>query len=290
MYVRKNGSTFPARICVSAIFDQDKKCIGYLGISENLTEEKNMLKLLDSQRAQMLATAKLSSLGELSAGIAHEINNPLAVIVGKSLQLRRMLSADKIDLKKIEGEIVKIEAMGQRISKTIKGMRLFSRNGDSDPFEVKNLKQIIDDTFQICYEKFKDNGIEVKIDIDENVFISCRPTQISQIVLNLLNNSFDAVCSHEEKFINLSCFIKGEQVFIKFVDSGPTIPEDIAIKMMEPFYTTKENGKGTGIGLSISRKIAEEHCGRLHLDRSTSLTTFILELPLKQYCEMKVAI
>lgn len=280
-YVRKDKVELPIRLCVTNIFDENGKTIGFLGIAEDITEQKQMENMLDAQRAQVIAASKLSSLGELAAGIAHEINNPLAVILGKSSQLKRSIARNEYDIHRVEQEIIKIEKMSQRISKTIKGMKLFSRNGEFDSFEFKGLLNIVDDTYNICSEKFKDNLIEVNITVDPSVDILCRPTQISQVILNIINNAYDAMAEVSDKRILISTFEDIESLKIKIQDTGSGVPSSITDKIMEPFYTTKVNGKGTGIGLSISKKIVEEHGGRLYLDRNEKLTTFVLEFPIK---------
>lgn len=109
--------------------------------------------------------------------------------------------------------------------------------------------------------------------------ISCHPAQISQIILNLLNNSFDAVSVLEEKWVRLVVKENKNDVEIQVTDSGKGIPYEYQSKLTQPFFTTKASGKGTGLGLSISQVIAEAHHGELYLDKESKNTRFIVKLP-----------
>jgi C4-dicarboxylate-specific signal transduction histidine kinase len=110
--------------------------------------------------------------------------------------------------------------------------------------------------------------------------VNCRPTQLSQVLLNLLSNAFDAVSALSEKWVRLTVTQEEQKLIIKVIDSGNGIPSDIAEKIMQPFFTTKVIGKGTGLGLSISRGIIESHEGALFYDPSEKNTTFVIELPI----------
>jgi signal transduction histidine kinase len=112
--------------------------------------------------------------------------------------------------------------------------------------------------------------------------IECRPTEISQILLNLLNNAFDAVFSLSEKWVELQVEELPDEIRIQVTDSGSGISKGIREKLMQPFFTTKEPGKGTGLGLSISNRIALKHHGKIYLDESCKNTRFVLVLPKRQ--------
>lgn len=136
---------------------------------------------------------------------------------------------------------------------------------------------------EFCKTRFYNYGVELILaDIDEDLEIECRIIQIEQVLLNLLNNSFDAAQKSEEKWIRVEAIEFGDYIDIKVVDSGPRIPEEVADKIMQPFFTTKELGKGTGLGLSISTGIMKNHKGGLFLDRTASNTTFVMRLPRLQ--------
>lgn len=231
---------------------------------------------------KLVESSRLSTLGEMASGIAHEINNPLAIIRGKVGIVKKNINSQNIDFLKVSRDLVSIENTVDRIAKIISGLNTYSRNAENDPFELTNVKTIIDDTLELCREKFKLNLVQLNVNCPENVEIDCRPAQISQILINLLSNSFDAIINQNEKWIQLD--IINYKVFIEFIikDSGFGIDQKISSKIMNPFFTTKEVGKGTGLGLSISTALAQAHGGSLKLDTNQENTTFVFKIPLRQ--------
>jgi PAS domain S-box-containing protein len=230
-------------------------------------------------------SSKMASLGEMAGGIAHEINNPLAIIHGKSSQILRNFEKSQnenkdIEIDKVKIELKKIISTSERIAKIIRGLRSFSRDSSADPMENCKFDSIIDDTIELCKERFKNHNIDLLLLGYKPYELNCRPTQITQVLLNLLNNAHDAIRSLEEKWIRVDMSEESGILKIKVVDSGDGIPEQIAAKIMNPFFTTKEVGKGTGLGLSISKGLIEDHNGKLYYDNTAKNTTFVIELPL----------
>lgn len=251
-------------------------------IFENVTERLKASRELEFERGKAIGAAKMASLGEMAGGIAHEINNPLAIIHGKAMQLRNAASRGDIKGEQVILVAEKIEQTAMRISKIIKGLRTFSRNADADPFTACSVPSIIDDTLELCRERFRSHDVEVRLESIPAIAIDCRAAQISQVLLNLLNNAFDAVRSLPERWIEISVVLGKNDLSIIVTDSGQGIPPAIAEKIMEPFFTTKEVGKGTGLGLSIAKGIVEDHGGTLTLDAGHPNTRFIVKLPYKQ--------
>jgi signal transduction histidine kinase len=263
------------RIAASARcnFSEDGSIERLVGANWDVTETRE-------KEIQMLHISKMSSLGEMSAGIAHEINNPLAIILGKAQHLKLMLAKDRPAFDAVMKGVEVIEQTSNRIARIVKGLQIFSRDGNRDSYEKKSIRDLIEDTVSFCHARFRSHGTELRIDpVPENLSIECQSTQISQVILNLLNNAFDAVQDLEEKWVRVEVVDQGERVEIRVSDSGNGIPPEIAKKILEPFFTTKEVGKGTGLGLSISLGIVKSHQGELKLDRSQPHTTFTVNLP-----------
>lgn len=233
---------------------------------------------LEDQRHQAIQASKLTSLGEMASGIAHEINNPLTIISALATRTKKNLKDSSITLEKSAENQDKIIATVDRIAKIIRGLRSFSRDSNGDQFGRKKVSEIIEMTLDLCAERLKDKGIDIKIDPVIQVEIECREVQIVQVLVNLLNNSHDAVQSMEEKWIHISTWEYGDKVYIRITDSGPGIEDDVVEKMMVPFYTTKEIGKGTGLGLSISKGIIEAHHGNFYYRKFDNHTSFVMEL------------
>lgn len=283
-YRRKDGTALWVSTSGAPTRSNKGEFLGALGVHKDITEKKRIEHLMEVQQANIQTASKMAALGEMAGGIAHEINNPLSAILTLSTRLEKsMLEGNPIEPEHLKKAVSHITKTCKRIAKIIEGLGTFSRDGTNDPFRPAQVKTIIEDTLSLCYEKFKSNGIALSISrVANDLEIECKSTQISQILLNLLNNAFDAVQGLPEKWVNLEVIDLPDHVELRVVDSGSGIPEEVKEKMFQPFYTTKEIGKGTGLGLSISLGIAEVHRGTLTLDETSKNTCFKIELPKKQ--------
>ena len=246
---------------------------------ETLTQE------LDVQTAKLMQSSRLSALGEMAASIAHEINNPLSIILGRTTQLKR-IAQDLEAGARAKKYLDEIEATTHRMAKIVTGLKTFAKGGNDTPFEKVDLKTIVEDVAVLCQDKFRNRAVRLSTDLP-SVSVECRPIQIGQILLNLLNNAFDAVSADNSAWVKVVCRPMNSNVSIEVIDSGHGISADVAKKLMEPFFTTKSNG--TGLGLSISRGIANAHGGSLKLDTFEGHTRFTLTLPYVQPREEGVA-
>jgi PAS domain S-box-containing protein len=253
-----------------------------ISIGQDIGEKKRQDEMIKDQQARMISSAKLSSLGEMASGIAHEINNPLAIIKGKAYHILKKLDSGEVNIEFLSKEISKIEQNSLRIVKIIKGLRTFSRHGEGDPFQVVTFKSLLDDVLELCYERFKYQGVLLKTSGDLDAELLCQETQLAQVLLNLINNAYDAVSTFTEPWVEVKVQKNEETVRISVTDSGHGISAEIAEKIMQPFFTTKEVGVGTGLGLSISKGIVEMHNGKFYLDQNCPNTSFVINLPIKK--------
>ena len=238
-------------------------------------------KRLQEERALRVASEKLASLGEMAGGIAHEINNPLAILSAQLQLMQNQLSQKKLTEEKLTEAIRRMHEVCNRISNIVKGLLNFShKDNNRNPVDCK-LSKILEDTLSLCFEKMKYQGIKLTTVGDTSVEIECYPTEIEQILLNLINNSIHALNGTHQPSIVIQ--IKEDDTFIdlQVSDNGPGIPKENRDKIWQPFFTTKEVGKGTGLGLSISKTIAENHGGSLELVMNSPVTCFSLKLPKK---------
>ena len=243
---------------------------------QNQVEERT--RELDQQRMAMVNSSRLAALGEMSAGIAHEINNPLTVIEGKSTILLRLLKSSP-EFENAEKHLKKISDMVYRISKIVAGLRAFSRDGSQElPSEFKVMK-FFSDISDLCHSNLSHKQVKIEFLIDDpQTKLFAREVQLSQVLINMINNSSDAIKDLDQKWIRVECIQRNDKITIAVTDSGPGIPPEIQKKMLQPFFTTKEVGKGTGLGLSISIGIVEAHGGTLTYCQSSPNTRFEITL------------
>lgn len=252
-----------------------------IGIGQDLTERR-------ISEAKMIQSSKMASLGVMSAGVSHEINNPLAIIQGSAFRAIQNLGNSETDSAKkredVEGDLNRIINNCDRIAKIVRGLRAFSRSVDHEPFIPTPLNSIIDDVLQLAQERFKIHRIKLHVQLEDREVVDCRPVQLGQVLMNIMNNAFDAVTEQPEGARNVWLNTKtlADKVQISIEDSGPGIAPEVQNRILEPFFTTKEIGKGTGLGLSISKGIVESHNGRLWLDIKSKRTRFVIELPIRQ--------
>lgn len=251
-------------------------------LRKNYTEL--MEKILKERSEKFLGQSKYSELGMMSAGIAHEINNPLAVIQARTTQLLRIYRNPEKQKDLADG-LAQILYTSERINKTIQGIREFVHQDETAPPQEVTLKDLFDDVLAFCGQRMKNHGVNLRFYGLENFSVIGHKIQLEQVILNLLNNSFDAIEYLPDKWIEVSGHKKDDKIQLFFKDSGKGIPKDVAAHMMEPFFTTKAVGKGTGLGLALAKGIIEQHGGSLKYLDDCQYTTFLLELPYNLHRE-----
>lgn len=234
---------------------------------------------IQQQQSDLIHASNLKALGEMAGGIAHEINNPLQALSLQSKALRTSFQDSDNVSPKICEQLNTFEMTINRIAKLVKGLRDLTRDVANDPVGYFFVKEALEDVMSVSSERMKNLGIKVDILGDSNVGVSGHMVQVSQVLINLLNNSIDALAPLKEKWITIEVSEIPSGVRMIVTDSGPGIPKAIADKLMLPFFTTKGPGKGTGLGLSISKSIIERNGGRFYLDAKAAHTKFVIELP-----------
>jgi C4-dicarboxylate-specific signal transduction histidine kinase len=244
-------------------------------------ELSGALETIQDQQAKLTQSARMSALGEMASGVGHEVNNPLMIAMANLERMRRELESNTpIDKEKMRATLDKALKNTDRIGKIVRGLRAISRDGSRDDFERASLTVFLQEAIELCAERFRLKGIALRMEIPpENIFVKARPVQISQVVVNLLNNSADAIEGQQNPWVELSLKRDAGKLIVRVSDSGRGIPDEVVSKLMQPFFTTKEVGKGTGLGLSISRNIAKEHGGDLYYALYRGHTSFVLSLP-----------
>ena len=278
-------------------------------VEKRTTELTQALQDLQQTQAQLIQTEKMSSLGQMVAGIAHEINNPVSFIHGNIthlqeytqnifdlLNLYQKLYPDshpeiedlmaEIDIDYIIYDLPKIISsmqMGtERIQNIVLSLRNFSR---LDETEVKpaDLHEGINNTLLILSHKLKE-GVEILKNYGDLPLVECYPAQLNQVFMNIIANSIDAMLESDtqpKKIVIQTEKVAEDKVMVKIRDNGPGIPPEIKDKIFDPFFTTKPVGKGTGLGLSISYQIIEKHRGKIEvISQPGKGTEFAIALPV----------
>lgn len=237
-------------------------------------------KKIEEKEKLLIQSSKLSSLGEMAGGIAHEINNPLAIIQLNASQLRRLIIAEKFEKTKSISMLEKIESTTSRIGKIIDGLRNFSRNEVGEKQEKVLFSKLMSDVEGLCHERLKRKNIRFEVIQKVEIEIACRVIQLEQVLVNLINNSYDAIQASTDPWIRMQAFMDDKEFLnIVITDSGNGIPATIAKKIMQPFFSTKPIGEGTGLGLSISFAIIASHEGSLTYNPESPNTQFLIKLP-----------
>jgi len=249
---------------------------------QDLKDRKRAEQELEASRAQVVFSSRLSALGMMAGGIAHEINNPLAVIHASAENISRMAESGSVPVPVLKN-CNRISQTADRISRIVRSLRHVARESSGDEFRETPVREIVDETLELCAERFRAHNIRLVVSaVEPGAVISCREAQICQVLLNLLQNAYDELVDREgERWVKLDVTCCAGWVVFSVSDSGPGIATQYRAHIMEPFFTTKPVGKGMGLGLSISRSIALEHGGALELvEESSPYTCFRLKLPL----------
>lgn len=262
----------------NAVKDQNGKIISLCGTCQDVSDTVSIEENLNKQRIKTIQTTKLASLGEMSAGVAHEINNPLAIISG-NLQI---LLKDPTDLEKTKKKLEIMMKATERISKIVNGLKKFSRLTEQTERQPQLLANIVQETMYILEIKAKQSFVDLRVINESQTPVLCNNVEIEQVVINLVNNSLDAIKSLQDKWIIIRIFDHQDRVVLQVEDSGHGVSPLIENKLFDPFFTTKSVGEGTGLGLSITKGILDDHKAEIALNRATPHTCFEIRFPQYQ--------
>jgi|LULF01.1.fsa_nt_gb PAS domain S-box-containing protein len=267
---------------IKKIMEKDYQLTLIRDITKRLQAEKEK----EQMKVNMIATAKLSHLGEMATSIAHEINNPLTIIVSNILSLKKMLDAQEINKVRATKSLETIDKTIQKITKVIGSLRTISKNIKNEAQVEENVIDVINDVKNIFSEVAKQQGIKLSFyDLDKinNLKIKCNRSQLSQVLISLVNNSYDSLAQKEgEKEIEIRVEESQNNLIISVTDNGEGIDPAYKDKIFEPFFSTKPLGKGAGLGLAIAQTTMKNHKGWLKvLKTGPEKTTIALGLPLK---------
>ena len=267
---------------------------------EHITEAK-----LDEATKRLMQSEKLASLGEMAAGVAHEINNPVGYVSSNLTTLQNYLTvyeevlnapasdeAALLELKKkvnftfirndVRNLVSETQEGVERVKTIIKDLKDYARTNTSASYLPSDIHVGLKSTLNIANNQIK-NRATIRLDLGDLPLVECAASQINQVLLNLIVNAAQSIPDEKEGVITIRTSSDDASVFIKVEDNGQGISDDTLQKVFDPFFTTKDPGKGTGLGLSVSQKIIQDHAGSLTVVSSVGVgSIFKISLPITQ--------
>lgn len=276
--VKKNRETFPALLSLSTVRDDRGNLIAMLGASRDITEQKRIEKEQKDTAQKAYLSSRLAAVGQMAAGIAHEINNPLTSVIGfaELLMARNDIPDD------IRNDVKVINDGAQRVSKIVRGLLTFARD-DKKERDIVDVNEIIKTTIALQSYEMETSNIKVKTYLDYNLpKTMAAGGQLQQVFLNLIINAKQAMKqAHGRGELVVRTKRTDGFIRISFKDDGSGIARANIDRIFEPFFTTKQPGEGTGLGLSLCYGIIKEHSGQIYVKSSRGRgATFIVELPV----------
>lgn len=267
--------------------DERGRALRAIGTHVDITQRKHVEKALKDSRAESTRSAHLASIGELAAGVAHEINNPINSIINLS-----QILVNECDAYRMEHDIAqRIIKEGDRIATIVGSLLSFASDRNEEKIHV-NLHQVMHETLALTQAQIHNSGIDLQVSISADLpEIVGHPQRIQQVFLNIISNARYALNQknptegEERKLLDISAVLItiDDQPYVRivFLDTGTGIAADIIDRVLEPFFSTKPAGKGTGLGLSVSHGIIRDHHGKLSIESAEGkFTKIIIDLPV----------
>ncbi|NKC00055.1 MAG: PAS domain S-box protein [Pseudomonadales bacterium] len=277
--VKKSGQTFPIYLAVSEI--RSDEGLFFVGIIRDLSAEKAAADALLEQKEKVAQVGRLTTMGEMTASIAHEINQPLTAISMYAQAVIRLMGRDDVDADKILDALGKLNEQSLRAGAVIERIQRFVQHADGDR-EFVDINGLLSEIKSLAAGDARLHGIELELNLDRSLpNIFCDPIQVQQVTLNLVRNAIDAMfeieCAHGCSVRVISEAQDGA-ASISVQDCGPGVKDEVANELFTPFHSTKRNGMG--MGLSICRSIVEDHGGVLRFENNRNFgATFSFTLP-----------
>ncbi len=267
------GIVLCVKVTASLIKDDEGRPIKVVGTLHDISELEEAQEKVELERRKSIHSAKLASIGEMASSVVHEMNNPLTIIQGNVRSTQRLST-----LPEIQDRIKKLERPIEKLVKLADNLRKYSR-GSMIGINLKSydLKNLIEESLVFLEYRLTYANIELTLDLEEGLEIKCDRSELEQVIVNLVNNSVDAIEKHITRWIKIEAHQIGDKITLSFTDSGDGIPKKIQNKIFDTFYTTKSAEKGTGLGLGIVKDILLHHNADIRVDDTSPNTKFVIE-------------
>ena len=266
------GVVICIKITASLIKDAEGKPTKITGTFQDISELKEAEEKIELERRKSIHSGKLASIGEMASSVVHEMNNPLTVIQGNVRSIMELT-----DTSEIHNRIKKIQRPIENLLKLADSLRKYSRGSKiSLNYMTYDLKTLIEECLLYLEHRFNYSNIELILELEEDVKIKCDRSEMEQVIVNLINNSVDAVDNLRSRWIKIQAYQNEEKTYLSITDSGDGIPKKVQNKIFDTFYTTKDPEKGTGLGLGIVKDILLHHNATIRVDNSSPNTKFLI--------------
>ena len=275
--IRKDGSEVVISLTASIVYENDEE-VATIGFFHDLTETIKMENELKKTQTQLQQAEKMSSLGKLAAGVAHQLNNPLGGIT-----LFSQLMLEEYELPEdARTDVLRIKRDAERCKSIVKELLEFARQTKRE-VQLHNINQLIERTIFLLKNQALFHNIRLKLDLDDSLpLLPADVQQINHVLMNIILNAADAMEGKGTLEVRTKLLEEKRMALVEICDSGPGIDEELLLKIFDPFFTTKEEGKGTGLGLSMAYGIIQTHKGRLYAtNREEGGAVFSIELPIR---------
>lgn len=273
----KQGESIPINLSARIVYDGDRE-MATLGFFHDLRDTLKMERELEKTQVQLLQAEKMSSLGELAAGVAHQLNNPLGGIT-----LYSQLVLEDYDLPDgARKDLIRILEDAKRCSDIVKELLTFSRKTGNET-HPQDINQILSNTLYLLENQTLFQNIKIHKNFEPDLpMVPVDIQKIKHVFMNIILNAADAMEHQGNLSLSTRLDASKKQVVVIIKDTGPGIPEDVLLKIFDPFFTTKDQGKGTGLGLSLAYRIVQDHGGKLSAESKVGEgAEFIIELMLE---------
>jgi len=277
----RDGTVFPMHLAVGEVTWRDQR--RFIGLIRNLTDDKRAEERRLRQHTDMITASRLTTMGEMAAAMAHEINQPLAAIANYASAATRLLDTGPDGIEDVRAALGRINEQSHRAGAIISKLRSFVKP-EAASLQVTSVNAIVDDIQALAELDARANNMSLTIDVANKLpEIVADGLQIQQVVLNLLRNGIDAMrdCEPDERRIELHSYVSApDEIRIDVIDRGHGMSKSVQDNVFNPFFTTKSGGMG--MGLAISQTIVKSHGGKLGFENNPSGgTTFFVTLPTK---------
>ncbi len=277
--IKVGDRVIPIRTSDSLLYDEYGEIVGTMGVFQDITARKKLSDQLSATQAELIQAVKMRALGDLVAGVAHEINNPLMA----SDTVVHLLETEVEDNPQLKKRVGLLKECNRRIEGIVKKLREFSRTAEFK-FTAMDVNDAVSSVLAISQQQLLNQGIEVELSLREGLPpVLGDENQIEQVLLNLISNARDAMEESAQKVLTIRTGVgqKGQQVDIEVSDTGIGMTAEQIEQIFNPFFTTKDSGKSIGLGLSISYRIVEDHRGKIHVrSRLNRGTRFTVSMPV----------